>query len=112
MKLNSKVTSYIASAPEEQIVILDTLRKLIHETVGGVSEEIKWGFPVFATTKDFAYLRSAKKHITMGFYNIDKIQDPRNLLEGEGSTLKHIKIKSLGEINRSVISKWLHQITN
>ena len=112
MNLNQKVTDYIDNASEEQIVILETLRKLIHETVENVSEEIKWGFPVFASTKDFAYLRFSKKHITLGFYNIDKIQDPNSLLEGEGNTLKHIKIKSKVEIKSKVIAEWLKQITS
>ena len=112
MNLNQKVTDYFDNASEEQIVILETLRKLIHETVENVSEEIKWGFPVFASTKDFAYFRFSKKHITLGFYNIDKIQDPNSLLEGEGNTLKHIKIKSKVEIKSKVIAEWLKQITS
>lgn len=66
----------------------------------------------FCHEKNFAYLRFAKKHITLGFYNIDKIQDPIYLLEGEGNTLKHIKIKNSTEIDGAVISKWLHEITN
>ena len=97
MNCNPTVTDYISKTNEDQIEILETIRNIIHETVEGVKEEIKWGFPVFVTTKDFAYLRFAKKHITLGFYNIDKIQDPDNLLVGEGNTLKHIKIKSIDE---------------
>lgn len=112
MNLNTKVTDYIANASEEQIVILEALRKLIHESVENVSEEIKWGFPVFASTKDFAYLRYSKKHITLGFYSIDKIQDPDSLLEGEGNTLKHIKIKSKDEIKSKILVEWLQQITS
>jgi hypothetical protein len=111
MNFNQKVTEYIDKATAEQIVILETLRKLVHETIGNVSEEIKWGFPVFAQIKDFAYLRFSKKHITLGFYNIDKIKDPDNLLEGEGNTLKHIKIKSADDIKPKIISEWLQQIT-
>lgn len=111
MNLNTKVTDYIDNASEEQIDILEALRKLIHETVENVSEEVKWNMPVFNNGKDFAYLRFAKKHITLGFYNIDKIQDPDNLLEGEGNTLKHIKIKSKAEIQTEVLSLWLKQIT-
>lgn len=111
MNYNKKVTEYIHDAPEEQIVILEQLRKLLHETVDNVSEQIKWGFPVFALTKDFAYLRFAKKHVTLGFYNIDKIKDPDNLLEGEGNTLKHIKIKRVNDIKPQIISEWLIQIT-
>jgi hypothetical protein len=111
MKYNIKITEYIEKATEEQIVILEAVRKLIHECVANVSEEIKWGFPVFASTKDFAYLRFAKKHITLGFYSIGKIQDPDSLLEGEGNTLKHIKIKSKDEIKSKVLAEWLKQIT-
>lgn len=112
MNYNKQVTEYIGNATEEQIVILEALRKLIHVTVDNISEEIKWGFAVFSQTKDFAYLQYAKKHITIGFYNIDKIQDPDNLLEGEGNTLKHIKIKSKDEIDSKIISQWLKEITN
>ena len=111
MNNNQKVTDYIAKASEEQIAILEELRKIIHESVESVTEEIKWNMPVFNSGKDFAYLRFAKKHITLGFYNIDKIQDQDNLLEGEGNTLKHIKIKSKDEIRKEVISLWLKQIT-
>lgn len=112
MNYNKKVSEYFDNAQEEQIVLLEAVRKLIHESVENVSEEIKWGFPVFAQTKDFAYLRYAKKHITLGFYHIDKIKDPDNLLEGVGNTLKHIKIKSIDDIKTTVISEWLRQITN
>lgn len=112
MNLNNKVSEYINKAPEEQVIILETIRNLVHETVENVSEEIKWGFPVFAQGKDFAYMRFSKKHITLGFYHIDKLKDPDNLLEGEGNTLKHIKIKKKEDINQAVIVAWLQQITH
>lgn len=112
MNLNKKVTDYILKASDEQIVILEALRKRVHESVKDVSEEIKWNMPVFNNGKDFAYLRFAKKHITIGFYNIDKIKDPDNLLEGEGNTLKHLKIKILDSNTLKIISQWLKEITS
>ncbi|MDG1148325.1 MAG: DUF1801 domain-containing protein [Crocinitomicaceae bacterium] len=110
MGYNEKVTEYINSAQEDQIETLEILRKLIHESVSSVTEEIKWGIPVFAKTKDFTYLRFSKKHITFGFYNIDKIEDLNNLLEGSGSTMKHIKIKNKTDFDEKVVSKWLKSI--
>lgn len=112
MNVNKKVSDYFNNATEEQIAVLNVLRKLIHDTVDNVSEEIKWNMPVFNNGKDFAYLRFSKRHITLGFYNIDKIQDPDNLLEGEGNTLKHIKINSKDEIKPKIIAEWLKQITS
>lgn len=99
-------------ASDEQIETLRELRELIHKTVPNVSEEIKWNMPVFSNGKNFAYLRFTKKHVTLGFYNIEKIKDPDNMLEGEGNTLKHIKIKSKDEIQPKLISTWLKQITS
>jgi len=111
MCFNQKVTEYISKANVEQMTTLEILRQLIHETVFNVSEEIKWNMPVFNNGKDFAYLRFSKKHITLGFYNIDKIQDPDNLLEGEENTLKHIKIINLEHKQKQQVVKWLKQIT-
>lgn len=112
MNYNKKVSEYIADTNEEQNVILEAIRLLIHQNVENVTEEIKWRMPVFSKEKNFAYIRTAKKHITLGFYNTDKIIDPDNLLEGDGKTLKHIKIRTLEEINHKIISEWLKQITN
>ena len=110
MNFNQKVTDYIGKAPEEQIVLLESLRQLVHESVSGTTEEIKWGFPVFGKTKDFAYLRFAKKHITLGFYNIDQIDDPGNLLEGSGNTLRHVKIRNEQDIDKALLTNWLKAI--
>ena len=110
MNYNKKITEYINNAQEGQIETLDILRKLIHNSVSGVTEEIKWGFPVFTKTKDFTYLRFSKKHITLGFYNIDKIDDPENVLEGSGNKLKHIKIKNKTDFDEILVSKWLKSI--
>ena len=110
MNYNPNITAYIGKATEEQIVVLEKVRQLVHSSVKNVGEEIKWGFPVFNNGKDFAYLRFAKKHITLGFYNIDKLKDPNHLLEGQGNTLKHIKLKELNNELKEQIVKWLNQI--
>ena len=104
MDYNKKVTEYINNAPVDQAATLDFLRKLIHESVSGVSEKIKWGFPVFAKKKDFTYFRFSKKH------NIDKIEDLQNVLEGNGSTLKHIKIKNKTDFDQKLVVSWLKAI--
>jgi hypothetical protein len=111
MNFNQHITDYIGKASADQIIALEKLRSLIHSTVPNVSEAIKWNMPVFNNGKDFAYMRFAKNHVTLGFYHIDKIQDPHHLLEGEGNTLKHIKIKHSTDIDPKIITQWLKQIT-
>ncbi len=110
MKLDKEVSAYISKAPEAQIELLEQLRQLVHESVPGTTEAIKWGFPVFTKTKNYAYFRFSKKHITLGFYNPEKIDDPDGLLEGSGDTLKHIRIKKAEDIDAKLLKKWLKAI--
>lgn len=110
MEFDKKVSDYIQQAPEEQIALLDELRLLIHKAVPGTTEAIKWGFPVFTKVKNYAYIRSAKKHITLGFYNTERIDDPDNLLEGTGKALMHIKIRKQEDIKVQLLTKWLKAI--
>ena len=110
MPQNQQITNYIQQASPEQVEILEIVRDLIHKTIPEVQENIKWKMPVFAKTKDFAYFRFSKKHVTLGFYNVDKIEDPNNILEGEGNTLKHIKLRSSEDINEALLTSWFKVI--
>lgn len=112
MNFNKEVSQYIQQGTTQQIELLNSLRLLIHQSVPNTTEAIKWKMPVFAQGKDFAYFRIAKKHITFGFYNIDKIEDPDNLLEGTGTSLKHVKIRTNKDIDSDLFSKWLKAIAS
>lgn len=48
--------------------------------------------------------------MTLGFYHIDKIQDVDGCFEGEGNTLRHIKVKSLQQFPADTIINWLRVI--
>lgn len=107
MKENKKVTEYINNSSTEQVEILKTLRQLIHETISGTTEDIKWGIPVYTKTKIFTYLRSTKNHVALGLYNIDRIKDTNGLLEGTGKSMRHLKIAKVEDINEELIKEWL-----
>lgn len=107
MKDNSKVTDYINNSPVEQVELLNALRHLIHETILETKEDFKWGIPVFTKTKIFTYLRSSKNHVALGIYNIDRIKDPKRILEGTGKNMRHLKLKNLEELDKVLIAEWL-----
>lgn len=104
--MNQQVTDYIEKAPDEQKQIMNSIRKLIHESVDNVTEEFKWNRPVFNAGKDFAYLKTAKNHVTLGFFNFEKIIDADNLLEGTGKDMRHVKLKSIDDINQELFKSW------
>jgi len=109
MKENEKVNGYISDSPPEQQEVLETLRRLIHKTIPETTEDLKWGMPVFTKTKIFTYLRSTKNHVALGFYNLERINDSQELLEGTGKNMKHLKIKKVTDIDEKLIAEWLKQ---
>lgn len=111
MHTNNEISDYIQKHPK-QMEILEHLRHVVHEAVPGTTEAIKWGFPVFARGKDFAYLRAARNHVTLGFYHCDKIDDPDQKLEGSGNMLRHIKIRKKEDIDVHLITRWLKAISH
>lgn len=110
--MNEQVTNYIRKAPQEHQAIMEAVRALIHDTVGGVAEEYKWSRPVFRAKRDFAYLQANKSHVNLGFYNgIEKLEDPKGILQGTGNTMRHIKLKHVAEIDRKQLRAWFTALT-
>lgn len=104
--MNSQVNDYIEKAPMEQQQIMEEIRKLVHESVPTATEEFKWSRPVFRATKDFAYLKTAKAYVTLGFMNFQKLHDEHNRLEGTGKDMRHIKIKNKKDIDPELLREW------
>jgi hypothetical protein len=106
MTENPEVTDFINSAPNGQKEIMQKLRWLIHDSVEGVREEFKWSRPVFKAQNDIAYFKNAKAYVTLGFFNYLKLNDPDNRLEGTGKDMRHVKIKSMEDIDEKLFRDW------
>lgn len=104
---NEQVTDYIEQAPSPFNEIMQQLRALIHESVPDVAEEFKWSQPVFKSSKDFCYLKATKKHVNLGFMDVQKLSDPDGLLEGTGKSMRHVKVKTIADIHEALFKTWL-----
>lgn len=103
------VDQYILDADEELQKILRNLRNLIEHTVSDVTEHFKWSQPVYRREKDFCYLRHTKKHVNLGFFNFNLLDDPENLLEGSGKTMRHIKIQDWQFVDQDYLKDMIIQ---
>lgn len=105
--MHQDVTTYIEDAPKEQRDIMRLIRSLLHESVADVVEEFKWSRPVFSKGKGFAYFQANKGHVSIGFTrHFEKLNDPNGLLEGTGKTMRHVKIKSVSDIDADRLKDW------
>jgi hypothetical protein len=103
------VDNFAAALPPEQQEIIKTLRAIIKEVVPKADEAIKWAQPVFSSDGPMIFIRAAKAHVTLGFWRGAELTDPKGLLEGDGSRMKHIKIKSVKDVNKTQITAWIKQ---
>ncbi len=74
------------------------LRELIFEASDQMSEEIKWSKPSYSHDGLVCYLQPAKNHINFGFYQGAQLPDHGNLLEGDGTKMRHIRIYKASDI--------------
>ena len=101
--MNKKVEEYINKQKNPQKEVCNYLKNLLHKTIPGIKEEMKWGVPVFADGK--FYIGSFKNSVNLGF-SINGLNDREiSLFEGNGKTMRHIKIKSLQEIDEEKLIK-------
>lgn len=108
--MNQEVTTYIENSEGHHQRILQKLRELIFHVAPKVDEQFKWSRPVYAVDKDFCYLKTTKKAVTLGFFEFDKIKTNPHLIEGTGKSMRHIKINSVEEIEKFEVHKMINEV--
>jgi hypothetical protein len=77
------------------------LRALVKKTLPKSKEGVNpWHIPIFESNGPICYYMAGKNHITLGFIRGASLPDPEGLLEGTGKNLRHVKIKSVDDLNR------------
>lgn len=102
------VDDWFDALPASQRPILDRLRAIIFATNSDAIEEFKWSRPCYSNgTGLFCYLHASKGHATIGFQKGSSLNDPNNLLEGEGKDMRHVKLRSLSDIDEAALKALL-----
>lgn len=108
--MNQEVSSFIENSAENHKEVLSELRKLIFSIVPNVNEQYKWSRPVYAVGKDFCYLKTTKKHVTLGFFEFNKVKTNSHLIEGTGKAMRHVKISTKEEIVGFELKKMIEEV--
>jgi hypothetical protein len=107
--LGAPVDGFFAKQPQHLVPILEALRSLVDEAAPDATAAIKWGMPFYSVGPGMmCALAGFKGHVNLilpgppGTY-----ADPDGLLEGDGKTGRHIKLRSLDELPSKVVRGWL-----
>jgi len=107
---NGTFDDVIAESSDEIQEIARTLRALIADVLPGVTE-VPWANQKIAgygvgpkkMSEHFSYIAPQTNHVNLGFMYGADLDDPDNLLEGTGKALRHIKIKTLDDVERPAV---------
>jgi hypothetical protein len=107
--LGAPVDGFFAKQPPRLRSILDQLREMAETAAPEATASIKWGMPFYAiggTT--MCAMAGFKAHVNLilpgppGTY-----ADPDGRLEGEGKTGQHLKVRSIDELPRAAVKRWM-----
>ena len=98
--VSKEVSEYINALPEDRKEIVKALRSIILSVDPSLNESLKWKQPVYSKKGDICYIFPTGGHVNLGFYRAIELKDPKGLLEGTGKKLRHIKIRSLEDIDK------------
>ncbi|MDY6930503.1 MAG: DUF1801 domain-containing protein [Halobacteriota archaeon] len=95
---------------EEQFEIIQKLRAIIFVVHPKTDERMMYGGIMFSLEDDFGGIFAYKKHISFEFSNGYTMYDPDELLEGTGKFRRHLKIRSLSDIDDKKVDFFVKQV--
>jgi hypothetical protein len=107
--LGAPIDGFFAKQPPHLRPVLEELRKMIEQAIPDADSSIKWGMPFFTIGGTMTCaLGSHKSHVNLILAGPPgTFSDPDGLLEGEGKTGQHLKLKSLDDLPHGAVRGWL-----
>ncbi|MBA3724720.1 MAG: DUF1801 domain-containing protein [Candidatus Levybacteria bacterium] len=79
MTPSKQIDTHISELTDWRGALITRLRKLVHEIDPEITEEFKWGTPVFIHNGMVVALGSFKDHVKINFFQGASLEDPHKL---------------------------------
>jgi len=93
----------------EKYQILQQLREIVFNIFPNVKERMMYGGIMFSHNKDFGGIFVYKNHISFEFSDGYRFDDASKLLEGSGKLRRHLKLKSLDDMEAKKVNFFVKQ---
>jgi len=98
-----------AQSPKNQVIIR-ALRRFVKRIAPKLSEAVKWGNGCWiGSNGPVAYVYSDTEYVQFGFFHGSALRDPKELLEGKGQYVRHIKVRNRSAIDERAFAALLRQ---
>ncbi len=95
----NQMDAYIEKQKSPQKEILQEVRRIFRETLPNCKEEMRWGVVTFRDGK--FYIAAMKNRVHVGFSISGLSDEEMSLFEGNGKTMRHIKIPTIESIDKA-----------
>ena len=86
--------------------VAKAVRALVKKTVKGGEEYVNpWKIPSFDSNGPLCCFMVGKEHVTFAFLRGAALPDPEKLLEGSGKGVRHVKLRSVADVNRPGVKR-------
>ncbi len=92
---------------EENYQIVEAVRALVKKHFLACTEEVKYGGILFSSGIQFCGVFAYKAHVSVEFGKGANIRDQFGFLEGAGKGRRHLKLRSLGDIEDKKLAQYL-----
>lgn len=103
------VNGWFAKQPQPQRAIAEALRALVHDAAPEAVGSLKWGMPFYTAGGMMCAIAAHKSHVNLILSGPPgAFADPHELLEGDGKTGRHLKLRTLDDLPpKDVVRGWL-----
>jgi hypothetical protein len=112
MNMEPSIQQHLLTLPETKRQLAMELRDIILSADSSLTESIKWNNLTYTAGKvnlAFIYTYKQVDYINLGFHHAVELSDPKNLFEGTGKGMRHIKVHSSKDIPAPQIKKWVKE---
>ena len=106
--MDKQVEEYIEKQGSPQKEIILKVRDIFLKTLPNCEEKKTWGVVVFG--KDKFYIGAIKDRVHVGFAITGLSKEEIKLFEGNGKTMRHIKIHSLDDIDEKKLVELIKMV--
>ncbi len=89
--------------------ILIKLREIVFGHYPKVEEKIMYGGIIFSIKEDFGGVFAYQNHVSFEFSQGFKFEDTEKLLEGKGKYRRHLKFKSIEDVDTKKVDYFVKQ---
>jgi hypothetical protein len=103
------VDEYVKRLPEKIRTSVELLRKLILTSSVQIEEQLKYNIPFYFYKGQLCYINFSDDKIILGFSRGADMPDEKNLLRGQGKSVKHAVIDPVKGINEDLIGNLIFE---